>query len=166
MRLNELNKAPEATARAELEQCCAAPTWITTMVQYRPFADMTALQQAAKYSFDQLSDNDWLSAFAAHPMIGDIQSLRAKYANTAAQAAGEQSATQSAPEPVLAELAEANKHYAEKFGFIFIVFASGKTAEQMLALLQARLPNNKETELQIAANEQRKITALRLERFL
>lgn len=165
MTLNELNQLSATEAATYLEQCCAAPHWVDAMVALRPFTNAQALHTAAQQCFAELDDNDWLQAFAAHPMIGDLTSLQQKYANTSNRAASEQSGTRHASTTVLQQLLEANRQYRDKFGFIFIVFASGKNAAQMLELLQQRLANDRSTELVNAATEQQKITALRLEEY-
>jgi OHCU decarboxylase len=112
-----------------------------------------------------LTEADWLEAFAAHPLIGDVDSLRAKYAATKTLAAGEQSGVASAGEATLAALAEVNRAYRDKFGFIFIVFATGKSAAEMLAILKSRIDNSREQEIRNAAVEQMKITRLRLQKL-
>lgn len=112
-----------------------------------------------------LSDEDWLQAFDAHPKIGDVTSLKKKYANTHSLASGEQSATAAADESVLQRLKNGNDAYADKFGFIFIVCATGKSADEMLALLEARLPNTRAQEIENAAREQAKITHIRLDKL-
>jgi len=104
-------------------------------------------------------------AFEAHPQIGDINSLRQKYAATKKMAAGEQNSVNDASESVLTSLVKGNQDYLNKFGFIFIVFASGKSAAQMLSLLQTRLVNSRTQELENAAAEQNKITLLRLKKL-
>ncbi|WDE01358.1 2-oxo-4-hydroxy-4-carboxy-5-ureidoimidazoline decarboxylase [Thalassomonas actiniarum] len=166
MTLQELNLLPESDASHAFMQCCTASTWVKAMVQSRPFADEAALYQAADQHWQGLSESDYLEAFEGHPKIGDVNSLRAKYANTKALASGEQSAVNVASEQVLNDLAKGNSDYETKFGFIFIVCATGKSAEQMLALLQARLPNERAQELANAAEEQRKIFHLRLDKCL
>ncbi|MNT52311.1 OHCU decarboxylase [compost metagenome] len=120
----------------------------------------------AEHIWRGLGPEDWKEAFEHHPRIGDLDSLKAKYANTRDWAAGEQSGAASAPEEVLQALAEGNQTYEAKFGHLFIVCATGKTAKEMLDLLQARLPNAPQVELGIAADEQRKITRLRLEKLI
>ncbi len=112
-----------------------------------------------------LAPADWLEAFAAHPKIGDRDALRAKFAATAAWSAIEQAGVDGAPEEVLDALADANDRYHERFGYIFIVCATGKTAEEMLALIRERLSNDPEVELRTAAAEQAKIARIRLEKL-
>jgi OHCU decarboxylase len=112
-----------------------------------------------------LVEADWLEAFAAHPLIGDVDSLRKKYGATRDLAAGEQAGAAGAGAATLQELADLNRSYREMFGFIFIVFATGKSADEMLANLRSRLGNSRDEELRNAAAEQIKITRLRLEKL-
>jgi len=166
MTLDELNALSASAANKAFIQCCAAHNWVSAMVAARPFADLENLLFLADRIWNSLSEADFLEAFEAHPQIGNVDSLRAKYASTKTLAAGEQSSVAVASEQTLQDLAHYNRVYLEKFGFIFIVFATGKSAEQMLALLLGRLPNDRQTEIQHAAEEQRKITTLRLRKLL
>jgi 2-oxo-4-hydroxy-4-carboxy-5-ureidoimidazoline decarboxylase len=109
---------------------------------------------------------DWLEAFAGHPRIGDLESLRSRFGSTAHLAAGEQAGARAASDKVLRALAQGNEEYESRFGHIFIVCATGKSADEMLAILQQRLGNAPAVELEIAAGEQRKITRLRLARMV
>ncbi len=136
------------------------------MAQRFPFQTKEELFAAAEEIWFKLLPNDWLEAFAHHPKIGDLNSLRAKFASTQQWAAGEQAGVSAASEEVLKALAEGNTQYESKFGYLFIVCATGKSAAEMLAILQSRLPNDHATELQIAAIEQSKITKIRLEKLL
>ncbi|MGP4843016.1 2-oxo-4-hydroxy-4-carboxy-5-ureidoimidazoline decarboxylase [Marinobacter sp. 1Y8] len=165
MSLESLNRMSEAEACATLQTCCAADRWISAMVAARPFASSEALHAQAKMLWPTLTDDDWLQAFDAHPKIGDVTSLKKKYANTHNLASGEQSSTAVANETVLQRLKDGNDAYADKFGFIFIVCATGKSADEMLALLEARLPNTRPQEIENAAREQAKITHLRLDKL-
>jgi OHCU decarboxylase len=160
-----LNTMDDASARAALFNCCAAASWIDGMLARRPFADDDAVHNAAAEVAASLAEADWLDAFAAHPMIGDVASLKQKYAATRSLAAGEQGGVAAASEATLDELAALNRECLQRFGFQFIVFATGKTAEEMLALLKARINNSREAELRNAAVEQLKITQLRLEKL-
>jgi 2-oxo-4-hydroxy-4-carboxy-5-ureidoimidazoline decarboxylase len=135
------------------------------MAARRPFAGAAGLFAAAREVWQGLAREDWLEAFAAHPRIGDLEALRGKFAATAAWSAGEQAGVAGAAEATLRALAEANRAYEARFGHIFIVCASGKSAEEMLALLERRLNNSAEEELRTAAGEQEKITRLRLEKL-
>jgi 2-oxo-4-hydroxy-4-carboxy-5-ureidoimidazoline decarboxylase len=166
MKLTELNTLQPERARAELERCCGAAAWVEAMLAARPFADRAALHAAAERAARALSRADWLEAFAHHPRIGDVAALRAKFAATAAWAGAEQGGAVGAPEAVLAALARGNRAYEERFGYIFIVCATGQRADEMLAILESRLANDPARELDIAAAEQRRITRLRLEKLV
>lgn len=160
-----LNHAADNDVRSELTKCCAASRWVEAMLGARPFADDAAVLQGAADCWWRLERADWLEAFAAHPKIGDVDSLRAKFANTRQWAGGEQAGVAGAAETVLQRLAQLNADYERKFGYIFIVCATGKSADEMLAILESRLPNDTEAELNIAAAEQLKITELRLKKL-
>jgi 2-oxo-4-hydroxy-4-carboxy-5-ureidoimidazoline decarboxylase len=136
------------------------------MMARRPFADAAALRAAADEVWSALSHGDWLEAFSHHPRIGDVEGLRARFASTRTWAEGEQAGARAASDEVLRALAEGNRAYEARFGHIFIVCATGKSAEEMLALLRARLPNDPVAEARVAAGEQAKITRLRLEKLL
>lgn len=166
MNLAELNELPLGEARDAFTRCCGSGKWVRKMLEHRPYADEEALYAAAKKHWIWLLEEDWQEAFSHHPKIGDIESLRARFADTRQWAEGEQAGARSASEETLKRLAEGNTAYENKFGYIFIVCATGKTAEEMLALLEARIHNDAATELQIAAAEQMKITRLRLEKLL
>lgn len=166
MSLELLNSATIEQANHSFMQCCTSNVWVNAMVAARPYNDKRILANQADSSWKKLTEADYLEAFEGHPQIGNVATLRAKYANTKELASGEQSAVSEASEQVLLDLAKGNVDYLEKFGFIFIVCATGKSAAQMLALLLERLPNNKATELVNAAEEQRKIFHLRLEKLL
>lgn len=165
MTLNELNRLPESSAREELLRCCHSSRWAEFMLSRRPFASFTELLRVSEEGFAGLSREDWLEAFAGHPKIGDMNSLRAKYANTRDWSSNEQSGVKEAQEAVLQGLAAGNAEYEKRFGFIFIVCATGKNAAQMLEILQNRINNDPSEELKIAANEQIKITRIRLEKL-
>lgn len=166
MNLQMLNELTQDEAQHQFMQCCTSSTWVEYMAAARPFENADALKSAADKGWKNLAEQDYLEAFDGHPKIGDVNSLRAKYANTKALASGEQSAVNQASEQVLTALAQGNDDYQNKFGFIFIVCATGKSAQQMLDLLLARLPNDRATELTNAAEEQRKIFHIRLEKLL
>ena len=166
MSLQQLNTAAEPEARQWLLQCCASETWVSRLLERRPFSGAEELREAADRAWRGLTEKDYLQAFAGHPKIGDLNSLRARYAGTREFAAGEQSGVEGASDELIEELQRENRAYQEKFGFIFIVCATGKSAGEMLELLQQRLPNSREIELDNAVQEQRKIFLLRLEKLL
>ncbi len=165
MTLEALNQLPAGEAERAFERCCGAARWVEAMVGARPFASRDALFAAAERAADALAPDDWREAFAHHPRIGDRDALQRRFA-TAGWAAEEQRGAVTAAEDVIDALAEGNRRYEERFGHIFIVCATGLTAEDMLARLQARLPNDPARELVNAATEQRAITRLRLARLL
>jgi len=166
MNLAQLNSFTVEQAAHTFMQCCTSTTWVNAMVKARPFADNRAIAKQADLAWQELEENDYLEAFEGHPKIGDVSSLRAKYANTKELAGNEQGLVKEANDEVLEVLAQGNTDYEEKFGFIFIVCATGKSAKQMSDLLQARLPNDKKQELINAAEEQRKIFQLRIDKAL
>jgi len=158
-----LNRLEEASLRAVLARCCVSRGWIEGMAARRPFAADEQVLAAAAGVWQGLGRDDWREAFAGHPPIGDLASLQAKYAGTQPLAAREQAGMLTASEQTLRRLAEGNRAYKDKFGHIFIVCATGKSADEMLALLEARIGNHPATELPIAAEEQLKITQIRLQ---
>ncbi len=166
MTLHELNILPKDQLRQALFNCCGCTAWVDKLMEFFPVDDMVELLYDAEDIWYQCSESDWLEAFTHHPKIGDLESLRKKFASTAKWAGSEQGAVAEAPEAILQALAEGNAAYEEKFGFIFIVCATGKSAAEMLALLQERLPNSREEEIRNAMEEQNKITRLRLQKLL
>ena len=165
MNLQQLNQMSHDQALDAFSRCCTASRWAEAMANRRPFASEEELFEAADAIWWDLDADDWLEAFAGHPRIGDIDSLREKYASTKSWSEDEQSGVDSASEQVLQRLSQANDEYFDKFGYIFIVCATGKSAEEMLAILEERLPNDPDEEIQVAAGEQAKITKIRLEKL-
>ncbi|MGQ0733584.1 MAG: 2-oxo-4-hydroxy-4-carboxy-5-ureidoimidazoline decarboxylase [Acidobacteriota bacterium] len=157
-----LDEAGAGEARALLGRCCGSRRWVEHMLARRPFAGQTALVAAARDEWFALGPDDWREAFAHHPRIGDRHAAAERFAPTRDLSRGEQAGVGDASAAVLDALAEGNRAYEARFGYTFIVCATGKTAEDMLALLQSRLENDPVTELQIASTEQAKITAIRL----
>lgn len=164
--LARLNALAAADAEREFLQCCGAQAWARAMVAQRPFADVEELLMTADQTWWASSARDWQEAFASHPKIGERKAARAQDKQAQSWSEQEQADAHDAEQATLDELAAANRVYEEKFGHIFIVCATGKTAAQMLALLGARLANDPGIELRNAADEQRKITRLRLEKLL
>jgi 2-oxo-4-hydroxy-4-carboxy-5-ureidoimidazoline decarboxylase len=165
MTLAEFNALPPDAARDALLKCCGSRRWADTMVAARPFPSMDALHAAAIEKWNALGTEDFLEAFSHHPRIGDIASLRAKFTATAAWAGEEQKGAATASEATLAGLARGNKEYEAKFGHVFLVCATGKSADEMLRILHSRLGNDAPTEMAVAASEQAKITRLRLDKL-
>ena len=166
MKLSDLNALGEQEATELFFQCCASDAWVSRMLETLPYASREILLDTARSSWLGLSEQDYLQAFDGHPRIGDVQSLKEKYKNTQHVASHEQAGVKGAGEEIILELADLNTRYENKFGFIFIVCASGKSAAQMLALLKSRLYNNRNDELVNAIEEQKKIFCLRLEKML
>lgn len=166
MTLEELNALPAAEAREAFARCCGAARWIDQMVARRPFVNLNIVLGIAHAFWMGLGPEDWREAFAHHPRIGDLESLKSRFASTADLASREQTSVAAASRVALEALAEGNRAYEERFGYIFIVFASGRTADEMLALLTDRLGNDPDAELRIAAREQWKIMRLRLDKLL
>jgi len=136
------------------------------MLARRPFASLSSLLSAADEESAALSPSDVLEAFSHHPQIGaDLEELRRKFQSTAAWSASEQARVSEADEATLLALRDGNRAYRERFGYLFVVCATGKSAAEMLALLRARLEHDPEMELRVAAAEQAKIARLRLEKL-
>lgn len=166
MTLAALNKVSQPQLREELLNCCGSSTWAKMMMTYFPEDSMEELLEKAEELWSECSEDDWKEAFSHHPKIGDVESLTKKFAATAHWASGEQMGVSTASKETIDALAEGNRLYEEKFGYIFIVCATGKSADEMLTLLKKRLNNKPEDEIKIAAAEQNKITKLRLQKLL
>jgi 2-oxo-4-hydroxy-4-carboxy-5-ureidoimidazoline decarboxylase len=158
-----LNALAPDEARAALARCCGASRWVEAMLARRPFASTAALYGDADAAFVALGRTDLLEAFAHHPRIGARPGVALQA--TAAWASQEQARVSEADADTKEALRAANEEYRERFGFIFIVCATGKSAAEMLTLLRARLPNDPTRELAVAAGEQARITRLRLEKL-
>jgi 2-oxo-4-hydroxy-4-carboxy-5-ureidoimidazoline decarboxylase len=157
-----LDGATPDEAQKLLRTCCGATHWVNRMLARRPFGSLTALLTAAREEWFRLAPEDWREAFSHHPKIGDRDALRQRFAGTGHISEKEQEGVNSASDEVLTRLADGNREYEERFGYIFIVCATGKSATEMLALLEARLQNDPDAEIRIAAGEQARITELRL----
>lgn len=167
MKLNSLNALDKSQLKQELIKCCGSRLWVEKMAAVFPLTDEGALFAHAKYIwFEECDKADWLDAFSHHPRIGDLTALRTKFASTAEWAGGEQASVRYTSDEVLETLARWNGLYEDKFGYIFIVCATGKSAEEMLAMLSVRLSNSPSEEIRVAMEEQYKITAIRLHKLL
>lgn len=161
--MSALDRMSELDAEAALRRCCGAGRWVTGMLAARPYGDATSCLEAAREVWATMERPDILEAFDHHPRIGaSLERLREKFGDTAGLSASEQSAVASANEDTLTSLRDANVAYEARYGHIFIVCASGKTAAEMLEILRGRMGNEPEHELKVAAAEQMKITELRL----
>ena len=145
---------------------CGSSKWADAMAAGRPFASARSLFAAADAAFWSLGTDDFLEAFRAHPRIGEQKKAESATAKSAEWSRGEQSGVAGAEADVVTRLSEGNARYFEKFGFIFICFATGRSASQMLRLLDSRLENTREQEIENAAREQLRITRLRIEKWL
>lgn len=157
VRLLYLNSLFDAEARTFFHTACASTFWVDRMNHSRPFASPEEVLGAADDVFDTLEEADWLDAFAGHPRIGERGDETANR---------EQGGTADADAEMLAALAGANRAYEEAHGFTYIVYATGKKAEEMLEIARRRLHNSRVEEIAIAAGEQRVITRTRLRRML
>lgn len=164
--LDAIDGMSDDAFRHAMLRCCGAQRWADAMVAGRPYRSRTHLLGEAERVWWRLGERDWREAFAHHPQIGtDLAALRERFGAAADWSAGEQSGVAGADDETLGALAAGNKAYLERFGYIFIVCASGKSAAEMLALLRARLDNPPAAEVRIAAGQQAEITALRLEKL-
>jgi 2-oxo-4-hydroxy-4-carboxy-5-ureidoimidazoline decarboxylase len=166
MTLTELNNLNPDEAFNAFFNCCGSTSWATQLIRKRPFKTLEDILQHSDAIWLTCSQQDAFEAFSHHPKIGDLKNLETKFSSTKEWAGNEQLGVNTATHNILIALAEGNKIYEDKFGYIFIVCATGKTAEEMLALLNMRLVNAPETEIKIAMKEQNKITHLRIEKLL
>lgn len=164
--IERLNTLSQDEAEAELLKCCGSTLWARRMSEARPFQNEQELSSAADGIWWALDQEDWLEAFSRHPKIGETQAARAQAPDARQWSEQEQAGTRSADEETRRKLAESNHEYAEKFGYIYIICATGKNSEEMLAILNQRLLNEPAKEINVAAEEQRRITQLRLEKLL
>ena len=159
------NKADAATAQDAMIACCGARLWAAAMVALRPIGSIAELSTKADAVWSTMEEADWLEAFVCHPRIGERKTAHATE-QSAAWSRTEQASTDSATEWLLAELAEGNALYADRFGFTYIVCATGRSAEEMLSILDRRLASDRVTELREAAEQQRQIMQIRLGKWL
>jgi OHCU decarboxylase len=155
--LDQLNAMPSDAAERELAKCCGASRWVAAMSARRPFQTRDQLFAAADEVWLSLEGADWLEAFSHHPRIGE---------RAGGWARDEQAGTRGAAANTMRALADGNHEYERKFGHVFLVCATGKSADEMLAQLRRRIDNEPATELRVAAAEQAKITRLRFEKLL
>lgn len=163
MTLEDFNAASPEAATAKLLIACGSPRWAETLAANRPYATPESFIQAAETIWFSLDEGDWLEAFACHPRIGEKKVATTDYL---AHSKSEQATAQQSLDEVADALLIGNREYEAKFGFLYIVFASGRTAPELLAVLQSRLTNTRAAELQEAARQQLRITNLRLRKWL
>jgi OHCU decarboxylase len=164
--LTRWNQLSVQEAIQEILACCGSEAWARELAARRPIPDEATLVAASDEIWGRLSAEDWLQAFSKHPRIGERQALAAASTRSAAWSAQEQRSLSAADELVQATLARANQEYEQRFGRVFIVCATGKSAPEMLDILRQRLRNDDPEELHEAAEEQRKITNIRLKKWL
>jgi OHCU decarboxylase len=157
------NGLDAAAAEAKLLACCGSRRWAAELAARRPFASAEALMQAADEVWFGLKEADWLEAFACHPRIGERRAATTEYL---ASSESEQAAAQRTLDAVAERLLAGNREYEARFGFLYIVFASGRTAAELLAVMDERLAHTRDEELQEAARQQQRITELRMKRWL
>jgi 2-oxo-4-hydroxy-4-carboxy-5-ureidoimidazoline decarboxylase len=166
--LEQFNSMAAVEARAALGECCASTAWAEAMVARRPFRNGSQLLDAADETWQKLTESGWRQALTSHPEIGAAfrsgrtggDGLHASWSRQ------EQSGMYDAGDATRQAIADGNRAYREKFGYTYIVCATGKSSDEMLAVLKERLRNEAATEIRIAAEEQRKITRLRLQKML
>ena len=163
MNLDEFNVAPAEAAAAQLLTACGSRRWAETLAANRPYASPEALIRDAEDLWFALDEPDWLEAFACHPRIGEKKAPTTDYL---AHSESEQALAQQSLDNVAEALLAGNRAYEARFGFLYIVFASGRTAPELLAVLQSRLANSREAELQEGTRQQLRITNLRLRKWL
>src|SRR5438128_11534444 len=140
--LDHLNRLPSEDAQAEFLKCCGSKSWARAMTKARPFENADHLLNEADRVWWSLDPADWLEAFRAHPKIGEKKAVTIQPEEAQAWSEQEQSGTQNAPAGTMVLLAEGNRKYEQRFGFIFIVCATGKSSKEMLAILNDRLGND------------------------
>lgn len=165
--LTKLNSLSKEEVTRRLYWCCSSSTWVSYMVECLPFKSEEDLLAQADRLWNACNLNDMMEAFSHHPRIGgDLETLRKKYQSTAGWASQEQGGVAGASEQVLQDLNQGNIDYEDKFGFVFLICATGKSATEMLEAMKKRLPNTKDQEILNAKTEQSKITQIRLKKLL
>lgn len=164
--VKKLNEMSASDAESQFLKCCGSKRWAQAMARARPFENVQTIFDEADARFGLLSDEDWLDAFRAHPKIGEKKAASEQSQTAKRWSSQEQSRAESAAADTKQALSEGNREYEQRFGFIFIVCATGKSADEMVKMLAQRMANEPAAELRIAAEEQRKITHLRLQKLL
>jgi OHCU decarboxylase len=164
--LERLNALSQVDAANQLLRCCGSIRWAKGMAVKMPFHDFQQLLAESDSIWSSLKQEDWLEAFSSHPKIGEKKTALTQSSESRQWSEDEQSGARSASRETLSKLAELNKAYEKRFGYIFIICATGKDSDEMLAALRERLQNDPDTEIRVAAEEQRRITHLRLAKLL
>jgi 2-oxo-4-hydroxy-4-carboxy-5-ureidoimidazoline decarboxylase len=160
------NDAPVEEAENEILDCCGSRSWARAMAALRPLPNEPAVLDASDDIWRKLSEADWTEAFHSHPRIGESRAERPVHARSATWSAKEQQEVSAADDAVKLALADANREYERRFGWIFIVCATGRTASEILEIVHRRIQNDARMELREAAEQQRQITQLRLKKWL
>ncbi|MFI5299263.1 MAG: 2-oxo-4-hydroxy-4-carboxy-5-ureidoimidazoline decarboxylase [Polyangiales bacterium] len=163
--VSAIDALPSDEARARFLQCCGSRAWVEAMIAARPFATRERLHSKADVAWSALDGVAWLEAFAAHPRIGGAREVASKQGVERVWTTNEQAGAARASDDVKAAIAHENEAYEARFGFLFLICATGKSAEDLLAACRARQRNERDAELAIAAEEQRKILHLRLDKL-
>lgn len=166
MTLDELNALTPAAAAETFRACCGASRWVDAMVARRPFSSTESVLEMANDIWRAMGPDDWHEAFAHHPRIGERAAATPQDERAATWSVGEQGSVASSDASMQSQIADINREYERRFGFIYIVCASGRSAEELLAIAKRRLTNAPDDELRVAAEEQRQITRLRLRKLL
>jgi len=167
MTLQDFNNLEKDAVQNAFFQCCGSTKWAADLMKHFPFESEAALvAHATRIWYDECTEPDWRESFLHHPKIGDVKSLEKKFATTKHLAGKEQAGVQTATAETIQALAQANADYEAKNGFIFIVCATGKSAAEMLRILEDRLRNTTAEEVHIAMGEQAKITIIRFKKLM
>lgn len=164
--LAKWNRLPAPDAVKEILPCCGSKAWAAELAARRPFSDVTTMLAASDETWGNLTAADWMEAFRSHPRIGESRAPESASTQSADWSAQEQKNVAMAGDATRIALAEANQEYERRFHHIFIVRATGKSAPEILEILQRRLRNDEPTELREAAEQQRQITRIRLTKWL
>jgi 2-oxo-4-hydroxy-4-carboxy-5-ureidoimidazoline decarboxylase len=159
------NGLPQEEAAREILACCGSRTWAASMALQRPIQDEASLLATSDTIWRSVGESDWLEAFRSHPRIGETRTEKVAPAQSSTWSEQEQEKAATADETVKMALKWGNREYEQKFGRIFIVCATGKSASEILEILRRRLHNDEVTELQLAAEEQRQIMHIRLKQW-
>jgi 2-oxo-4-hydroxy-4-carboxy-5-ureidoimidazoline decarboxylase len=166
MVLTQWNTLAAGDAVREILPCCGSQRWAHALARLRPFPDTAALLAQSDEIWQELDPTDWFEAFSSHPRIGETKAPKSVTQKSAQWSNQEQGKVAQSKDDVRQRLKQANETYETRFGRIYIVCATGKTAEEMLAILYRRLENDEVTELRETAEQQRQITQLRLRKWL
>ncbi|MBA2688948.1 MAG: 2-oxo-4-hydroxy-4-carboxy-5-ureidoimidazoline decarboxylase [Gemmatimonadaceae bacterium] len=164
--VTQLDEMPAEEAGELFKECCGSSRWVAMMLARRPFRSRDSVFFAADLFWKSLTIRDRMEAFAHHPRIGEKAGAKPQGERGAAWSAREQSGMDVVEAELGKEITEINREYEDRFGYIYIVSAQGKTAAELLTIAKDRLRNNPETEIRVACEEQKKIMHLRLEKLI